>query len=270
MDGIKFMRLNHFYNEDCFNTMDNMIKEDFQVDAILTSPPYNTARVGNSYMTQKARDNGYGRYDIYSEFETNQEYIDWTIDLFHKFNKIVRENGVVIYNLSYGAENTEVMWRTVYNILEDTPFTIADNIIWKKDNALPSPASPNRLTRICEYIYIFVRENEMDTFHTNKQISKVGNNGQTYYHTIDNFIEAPNNDGANKLNKATYSTELCRKLLNIYVKPQSIVYDPFMGTGTTANACKLENINYIGSELSNAQVEYSKKRLNYNTLDQYV
>lgn len=135
---------------------------------------------------------------------------------------------------------------------------------------MPNSTSYNKLTRLCEYIYVFVRKTEDKTYYSNKKISKVGENGQTYYQNIFNFIEAPNNDGANKLNKATWSTDLCKQLLNIYVKEKSIVYDPFMGTGTTANACKLKNINYIGSELSTAQVEYSKKRLNYTTLNQYV
>ena len=34
-----------------------------------------------------------------------------------------------------------------------------------------------------------------------------------------------------------------------------------MGTGTTANACKNRNIKYIGSEISEAQVEYAKSRV---------
>ena len=34
-----------------------------------------------------------------------------------------------------------------------------------------------------------------------------------------------------------------------------------LGTGTTAIACEELNINCIGSELSEAQVEYSKNRL---------
>lgn len=39
------------------------------------------------------------------------------------------------------------------------------------------------------------------------------------------------------------------------------VYDPFMGTGTTANACMLLGMNCIGSELSKAQCDYTKERL---------
>ena len=70
-----------------------------------------------------------------------------------------------------------------------------------------------------------------------KKITKQNNKGQNYYENVYNFIEAPNNDGSCNLNKATYSSELCEKLLNIYANQDSIVYDPFMGTGTTAIAC---------------------------------
>jgi DNA modification methylase len=34
-----------------------------------------------------------------------------------------------------------------------------------------------------------------------------------------------------------------------------------MGTGTTANACLDYGVDYIGSELSPAQVEFANKRL---------
>ena len=39
------------------------------------------------------------------------------------------------------------------------------------------------------------------------------------------------------------------------------MYDPFMGTGTTAIACEELNLNCVGSELSEAQVEFSQNRL---------
>jgi DNA modification methylase len=35
-----------------------------------------------------------------------------------------------------------------------------------------------------------------------------------------------------------------------------------MGTGTTAIGCLIENINYIGSEISSRYVECSNKRIN--------
>ena len=52
-----------------------------------------------------------------------------------------------------------------------------------------------------------------------------------------------------------------RQLLDIYALPNAIVYDPFMGAGTTAVACKQLNLNYIGSEISSEQCKYAKERI---------
>ena len=78
-----------------------------------------------------------------------------------------------------------------------------------------------------------------------------------------NFVDAKNNDGPSKLNKATYSSELCEKLLSMYAVGSEgyTVYDPFMGTGTTGIACDKMGFNCIGSELSPKQVEESIERL---------
>ena len=102
----------------------------------------------------------------------------------------------------------------------------------------------------------------MDTFICNKKVVSVRERtGQKMYENVYNFLEAPNNDGMCKLNRATYSSELCEKLLNLYGKNGMTVYDPFMGTGTTAVACKRLGMNYIGSELSPAQTEFANNRI---------
>lgn len=38
------MELNKIYTEDCFITMERMIKDNIKVDNIITSPFYNTGR----------------------------------------------------------------------------------------------------------------------------------------------------------------------------------------------------------------------------------
>ena len=255
-----------FRNEDCFKTMDLFINKGKKVDIILTSPPYNTAR---KVKTQKALDTHNNRYDDYNDNMSEEEYCDWSVRLFNKFDNVLSQNGVILYNLSYGSENPNVMWLAIGDILRKTNFMIADTIIWKKKSALPNNVSVNKLTRIVEFVFVICRKDEFATFNANKQITKYGGKlgTQPYYENVYNFIEAPNNDGSCNINKATYSSELCEKLLNIYAKTNSIVYDPFMGTGTTAIACqKFNNMNNdmvcIGSEISEKQVEYSKERLN--------
>lgn len=57
--------------------------------------------------------------------------------------------------------------------------------------------------------------------------------------------------------KSVIFKELVSKLLNIYFPKNSIIYDPFMGIGTTARSCIEMNINYIGSELDNEHYQLS-------------
>ena len=59
----------------------------------------------------------------------------------------------------------------------------------------------------------------------------------------------------------TYSSDLCKQLLNIYCPENGIVYDPFIGTGTTAVACKELNREYIGSEISKNQCKWANDRI---------
>ena len=152
--------------------------------------------------------------------------------------------------MSYSSMNTELMFKTVSSIFEETNFTLADDIIWKKKTAIPNNVSKNKLTRITEHIFIFCREKEFKTFNSNKKVVGISKTGQKIYDNIYNYIEAKNNDGSCKLNKATYSTELVNKLINIYIKSKSIIYDPFMSTGTTAISCLENDCYYIGSEIS--------------------
>lgn len=63
------------------------------------------------------------------------------------------------------------------------------------------------------------------------------------------------------MNKATFSTEFVRKLLQMYAKDGMTVYDSFMGAGTTAIGALKEKCFYIGSELSKAQCDYANNRI---------
>lgn len=241
--------LNKIYCEDCMVTIQRMIENNIKVNIILTSPPYNTATKSNT-------DPYIQRYESHIDTLTDEEYINRTLSLFNGFNDILKENGVILYNMSYSTEKPMLMYETIYNIFKNTNFNLTDTIIWKKKSALPDNRSKNRLTRITEFIFVFCRKGEEKTYQCNKELIKISERGFKYYTPIYNVIYAKNNDGSNKLNKATYSTELCLKLLDIYSKENDIVYDPYMGIGTTAKAALIKNLFFIGSELSQKQVDY--------------
>jgi site-specific DNA-methyltransferase (adenine-specific)/modification methylase len=249
------MNNNIIHNENCLDTMNKM--QEKSINCVLTSPPYNTSRKGSSLDNASAN----VRYDEFDDCKTDEEYIKWTIDIFNGYERILKQNGIVIYNLSYSSENTHLIWMVIAEIMKQTNFIVADNIIWKKPTTSPNSCSANKLTRIVEYVFIFCRKNEFGTFQCNKEVSSLRKTGQKAYKNYFNFIEAPNNDGSNNIHKATFSSELVRKLLKIYVKKNEIVYDSFMGTGTTAVACIMEDINYVGSEISKRYIDFSNKRI---------
>ena len=247
------MELNKIHNESCFETMKKI--DNNSINIILTSPPYNTSRTGrkDKYST---------RYNGFNDNKTDEEYIKWTIELFNNYNNILKKNGCVLYNLSYSSETPDLIRRVIGKIIEETNFTTADRIIWKKKSAIPNNVSKNKLTRIIEYIFVFCRKDELNTFNCNKKVKNINERTkQKYYENVFNYIEAPNNDGSNDLNKSTYSSELCKKLLDIYADDNYIIYDSFLGTGTTAIGCLKTNCYYIGSEISKEQCEYAENRI---------
>jgi DNA modification methylase len=48
----------------------------------------------------------------------------------------------------------------------------------------------------------------------------------------------------------------------------SVVYDPFMGSGTTALACLQTRREYIGSEISEAYITLANNRIRAQTGDE--
>lgn len=248
--------LDKIYNEDCFKTMTAMWDNGVKVDLVLTSPPYNMTKRKGGYADT-------GRYDVYEDWKTEESYLSWTSNLFNLFNRILNKNRVVLYNFSYSIENPSLPHKLITFIERTTDFRLIDTIIWKKKCGLPFPANGKRLSRNWEYLFVFARVNEMDSYENNRKIKSVSEKtGQKYYEAIYNFIEAKNNDGKCPYNQATYSSELCEKLLDIYCQKGWTVYDPFIGSGTTAVACKRYGAHYIGSEISEDQVKFAIDRIN--------
>lgn len=242
------IKKNKIYNVDCIDWMKSASKE---IDLVVTSPPYNTLRPN---LTDRG-------YDLYKDGMSNKEYIDWSLEIFKGFDKVLKKNGVVLYNMNYGTENTTLMSLVIADIIKKSHFTLADIIVWKKNSATPNNMSSNKMTRIVEYVYVFCRKDEFYTFNCNKKELSKRKKGQSVYENVFNFITAKNNDGSNNLNKATFSTDFCRQLLMMYGHKNCLVYDSFMGTGTTAESCIIEDMNYVGTELSESQCRFAEKRL---------
>ena len=60
---------------------------------------------------------------------------------------------------------------------------------------------------------------------------------------------------------AVFPVELPLRCIKMFSWVDSIVYDPFIGSGTTAVACLKTNRNYIGSEISDEYCEVALNRI---------
>ena len=192
-------KLINIYNEDCFVTMERLAEQNKKVDMILTSPFYNTnKKSGGNVLKFDKLGNPTNwrqcRYDVHSDNLTNDEYCDFTINLFNHFDKILVENGVILYNISYGCENPDGLYLALSSIIASTNFQISDMVVWKKKSALPINLSPNKLTRICEPVFVICRKDEYETYKSSKSVVSVRNTGQKMYSPLFNFVEEKNND----------------------------------------------------------------------------
>ena len=66
---------------------------------------------------------------------------------------------------------------------------------------------------------------------------------------------------------AIFPEKLVEDQIITWTNEGDIVYDPFMGSGTTAKVASLTNRNWIGSELSKEYVAIALERLKENNIE---
>jgi len=230
------MKTNIIYNEDCLEGMKKL--PDNSIDLIVTSPPYNTGSRNDCMINAK--------YTDFNDNKTEKEYLDWTIERFKILEKKVKDKGVICYNMSYSVAFPNLHYKTIVEIMKQTKFKVFDTIIWEKNNALPLSTSPKQLTRICELVFIFSKN---DNFNCYKDFTINPKTKQKFYKCYPNKIKTKNNDGSTPNHKATFSTDFVEHFIDLYSKKGDIVVDPFIGTGTTGVASLNLDRKYIGYEI---------------------
>ena len=59
----------------------------------------------------------------------------------------------------------------------------------------------------------------------------------------------------------TKNLDILQRIIKAYTNENDLVLDPFMGSGSTAIACKLSNRDYIGCELDKEYITKARKRI---------
>lgn len=167
----------------------------------------------------------------------------------------------------------------------DRGWILRNDIIWAKPNGMPESVT-DRFTKKHEYIFFFVKQEkyyfDLDSIRDkHKHSNDKRNDGKRHEYKADAKTHEDEKVGANAVSfnplgknpgsvsdfwevttkgssdshYASYNTDLIKKPILAGCPEGGIIYDPFMGTGTTAVASLRANRNFIGSEMS---TEYIK------------
>lgn len=114
--------INSIFNENNLITLERM--SDNFLDGIICSPPYNIATERKDCYY----DTGYSQNDNLTE----EDYIKLRIKEFEEFERVLKNRGVIAYNISYHKENPILPFLLLSEIHKQTNLTLADMISWKK------------------------------------------------------------------------------------------------------------------------------------------
>lgn len=241
------MEINKIYNQHCLDTM-SLIPDNF-VDMALTSPPYNmmTQVKYNKYIKRVSNTHKSNKYISFDDGLKIEEF-------YNQHSKILKEllrvSKIVLYNFQIVSGSKEAFFK----IIGDFNRHIKDIIIWDKGNCLP--ASREKILN-AGYEMILILEND-------ESLGRTITNAKFKRCELDNIIRVKRNKFMidNVKHNAAFPEELVELLVRSFSNEGDLIYDPFMGTGTVAKVSKLNNRNYIGSEIEKQYCEIIEKRLN--------
>ncbi|WP_095803020.1 DNA-methyltransferase [Ligilactobacillus salivarius] len=222
-------------NEDCRKTMENI--PDNSIDLILTDPPYNIAKysTGNIILPgRSALNNNLGEWDL-SEIDP-AEFLD-------DFKRILKPNGNIFIFTSY---NQIGKWHEVF----DSEFDTFQFMVWHKTNPAPNIFKKGFLNS-CELIVCLWNKGHKWNFKGQKE--------------MHNFIESPICMRPERLSDPKHPSQkpvrILKHLIEIASNPGDLVFDPFMGVGSTGVASAQLGRNFIGVELEKEFFDAAHKRL---------
>ena len=241
---MKKMKKDYIYNEDCIKTLKRM--EDNSVDCVITSPPYNmNLRIRNGkYCSRQIVKELSTKYDGFSDNLPIEEYYEFHSSV---MRELLRVSKVVFYNIQIVTGSK----RSIFKIIGKFNENLKDIIVWDKGVAQPA-MQKQVLNRRTELILVF---------ESDYPISRQFRYANFERGTLSDIWEIKRGKKISKDHGAVFPEELVGKIIENFTKEGDVIYDPFMGTGTTAVVSKKMNRKYIGSELSKSYIEVSEQRL---------
>lgn len=231
------------YNNGCLEVLKEI--PDESVDLIITDPPYNIGdsnkltKVGNTITTNKEAWGEWDNYDI-------TDYDNLIFDVISESYRLLKNGGSL-----YMFTNRRDIGYFIRHAIQKG-FMYANLLAIVKQNPLPHFRKNN--WRSAFELCMYLTKGKPKTFNFLSQDECIN----TYYYMI----------GQKETSHPTEKPkEFIAKLVKVSSNKGDLVLDPFLGSGTTARACKDLSRKCIGIEISEEYIKMAIKRLGQEVLN---
>lgn len=224
--------LNKIYNEDCYEAIKKI--PDKSVDLIVTDPPYQIESLKGGGMLKEKRLIGLmdSLGDKNLDVGLDKKILDELIRIMKKVNIYIWCNKKMIPMLfDYFVKEKGLLF---------------DIIVWNKTNAVP----------LCGSKYLTDSEYCL-YFHETMKLNTTYQTAKTVY-----FLPINLEDKKKYSHPTIKPIEIIKNLIINSSNENDIVFDPFMGSGTTAVAAKELNRQFLGFEINKEYYDIACKRIN--------
>lgn len=222
-------------NGDCLDYLGQI--PDNSIDLILTDPPYNIAQ----YST--------GNINLPGRSALNNDLAEWDLipidpfDLLPDFKRIIKPDGNIFVFTSY---NLIGKWHEAF----DSEFDTFQFFIWHKTNPAPK-IFKNGFLNSCEMIACMWNKGHKWNFSDQRN--------------MHNFFESPICMKPERLSEPKHPSQkpvrLLEHIVSIASNENDVVFDPFMGVGSTGVAALRNKRRSIGIEIEKSYFDAAEMRI---------
>lgn len=237
--------INTIFNENCLETMARM--DDSCIQLTVTSPPYDDLREYNGYSF---------------DFEA----------IAKELYRVTDNGGVVVWvvgdQTKNGSESGTSFRQALY--FKELGFNLHDTMIYEKNSSTYcARPNSNRYTQIFEFMFILTKGQPRANLICDKRNKWAGHRDWSgkMKNPVREFSPRTNIwRFVTSFNGVKHPAPFPEALANDHILSWSnegdVVYDPFMGSGTTAKMAALNNRAFIGSEISAEYCDIARNRVN--------
>ena len=246
------IELNKIYNEDCLKTL-KRIPDNF-IHTVITSPPYNMnlrIRKGVYCSRQNVKEIS-TKYDDFADNLPIEDYFKLHCSI---IDELLRTSNRIFYVIQIVTGSK----RAIFKMMGKYSEKLKDIIVWDKKVGQPA-IGEQVMNRRTELILVF--ENDYPISRQFRSAVKKDKETPIFKRgTLNDIWEIGRERSKTEKHGAVFPEKLVQTILENFSNANDIVYDPFLGTGTTAVVAKKLKRKFIGSEISKEFYKIAQKRI---------